>query len=155
MTFLSGAGSIRNLKSANRGAVATSRRICTGNTNETFAILTTLVGCFRLLVRQIPKGLEGRAVTPPGAPIKWRVCTCCGESKRTTAFSHQPKTKKRTETCRDCGVWLYLFRRVFPKPRDLERNRQMQRIREEGYRVTKRPINQAGVNLWNAWNGRL
>lgn len=88
-----------------------------------------------------------------GRPAKLRVCTCCKDAKPTSAFTFQPKTKLRTETCRDCGVWLRLFRQVFPKPRDLERNRIKQRQRDFEYRHTKRPSNAAGVNLWNAWNG--
>lgn len=87
-----------------------------------------------------------------GGQVKLRTCTCCGEAKKTSGFTHNPKQGTYTPTCRSCGVWLFLFRQVFGKTRDWEHNRVKQQERERIRRIVNRPANVAGINLWKAWN---
>jgi hypothetical protein len=87
-----------------------------------------------------------------GAPPKARICNCCGEAKATSAFSWNQGIHEYVKTCRECGQWLFLFRKVFGDTRDWEKNRADQRKRDFEKRITERPINIAGVALWNAWH---
>ena len=84
-----------------------------------------------------------------GGQVKLRVCECCGDSKPTQSFTHNPRKGEYTPTCKDCGVWLFLFRRVFPKTRDFEANRIKQREREHSNRKAKRlEASQHKINEW-------
>ena len=67
-------------------------------------------------------------------PIVLRICTCCGEPKLTTAYTHNGPKKTYSPTCRDCGIWLFLFRQVFGKARYMDRVR----ISQKRYDLDKR-----------------
>ena len=75
-----------------------------------------------------------------------RTCTCCGETKSTRQFSWNSKAHVYTETCRECGVWLTMFRQVFGPTRDVERNREMTRLRKL--------VNKPAVHLQEVWGIR-
>lgn len=57
-----------------------------------------------------------------------RTCSCCGEAKPNSAFTY---TRQYAAHCRDCGVWLYLLRQVFGPTRDVMKNRERTREREQ------------------------
>jgi NAD-dependent SIR2 family protein deacetylase len=84
--------------------------------------------------------------------VKLRTCTCCGEAKPTSQYTHNPRKGTYTPTCKDCGVWLHLFRQVFGKTRDWEKNRINQRQRSY-FRYT-RIKSQAANDLFAAWGIR-
>ena len=58
--------------------------------------------------------------------IRPRTCTCCGETKATSAFSWNVKTHAYCPNCRECGQWLTLFIHAFGSPQDREKKREYQ-----------------------------
>jgi hypothetical protein len=84
--------------------------------------------------------------------VKPRVCKCCGEAKATHQYSWNQKAYQYSPNCKECGQWLFLFRKVFGPTRDGNSNRMKQRQRESEKRITSRPTNIAGVDLFNAWH---
>lgn len=86
-------------------------------------------------------------------PIKLRTCICCGEPKPSAAFN---RTQGYTPHCKDCGVWLRLFRQAFGPQRDWEANRKyardyyarIGRFKERAKR--KQPV----ALLEQAWRGK-
>ena len=86
-----------------------------------------------------------------GGQLKHRVCQCCHEARPTGMFSWNAKAHDYCPNCKDCGQWLFLFRKVFGSTRDWGKSGQ--RKRDYDKRITGRAENVAAVNLWNAWNG--
>ena len=84
-----------------------------------------------------------------GGPIKPRVCTCCGETKKTSDFTHNPRRKIYTPHCRLCGVWLTLLREVFGPVRDWDKNRQatLERCRRAALVKRRAPV----ADLLSVW----
>jgi hypothetical protein len=58
-----------------------------------------------------------------------RTCNCCGKAKILKAFSHSGAAVGYAKHCRECGVWLALFRKAFGKVRDEQLNRERTRER--------------------------
>lgn len=87
-----------------------------------------------------------------GGQVKLRTCGCCGVARPTSWFSWNQKALRYSPNCKDCGAWLFLFRKVFGPTRDWDHNRKRQRTYEFEKRITSRPTNIAGVNLFNAWH---
>lgn len=89
------------------------------------------------------KNLRARATAPP------RLCNCCGEAKLLRLFS------KSSPTCKDCGAWLLLFRRVFGRPRNLLEIRAYVRARKLRTRFYKKlytqPRKQTEFQLQSIW----
>ena len=75
-------------------------------------------------------------------------CKCCGESKETHAFSWNHKSHVYSPNCRECGVWLRLFREVFDPTRDWQKNREDTRLRKQ----TRK--NQPVLDLYAVWGIR-
>lgn len=88
----------------------------------------------------------------PGGVLVPRVCICCGEEKGSRQYSWNGPRGEYVKTCKECGQWLFLFRKVFGPVRNAEVNRIGQRRRNFESRITERPINIAGRELWNAWH---
>ena len=74
-------------------------------------------------------------------------CTCCGETKPTSKFTHSKKFGY-AKHCRECGIWLRLLRQVFGTTRDVEHNRVATRLRMRTKR--DKPI----LDLYEAWGIR-
>jgi hypothetical protein len=59
---------------------------------------------------------------------KLRFCECCGMPKQTYKnFSYNCKKHDYSPNCKECGVWLKLFREAFGKARYMDRVRECQR----------------------------
>jgi len=80
---------------------------------------------------------------------KLRTCTCCGKEKPTTAYTHNGPKRTYTPTCRDCGVWMMLFRKVFGKAKYMDRVREHQKTYdyEKRMRIKSQPAN----DLFRIW----
>ena len=75
-------------------------------------------------------------------------CKCCGESKATHAFSWNHKSHIYSPNCRECGLWLRLFREVFGPTRDWQKNLENTKQRSRDKRNA--PVH----NLFEAWGIR-
>lgn len=76
--------------------------------------------------------------------LKLRTCTCCGDPKPTNQFNWSGKTRRCIPTCKDCGQWLFLFRKVFgPAPR-----------KTPYVPVRKSKLSKPAANLWQTWMGK-
>ena len=75
-------------------------------------------------------------------------CNCCGKTKYTAEFTHSTGYGW-AKHCRECGMWLRLFREAFGPTRDWKANREKTAIRDrERYWAKKRS---AGIFLDTVW----
>lgn len=75
-------------------------------------------------------------------------CKCCGETKQTKNFTFTTGYGY-AKHCRECGVWLTLFRDAIGYDRDADRNRELAalRNRERARAKKSEPV----MNLYQAW----
>ena len=81
------------------------------------------------------------------------ICNCCHQNKATKHFSYSTGYRW-AKHCRECCVWLTLFREAFGPTRDWQANRfaSQQRIgqkRMEEHRT--RPRGNPMTELYQAW----
>jgi len=75
-------------------------------------------------------------------------CNCCGETKFTKEFTYTTGYGW-AKHCRECGVWLKLFRQAFGKTRDVELNRERTAAHsQELYWAKKRAASLLLENVW-------
>jgi len=80
-----------------------------------------------------------------------RVCECCGEAKTTKHYSWNQKSMRYASHCKDCGVWLTLFRKVFGPVTYPEKARKRQREYERAKYWANKPTARAARDLYAAF----
>lgn len=94
--------------------------------------------------------------------VKLRTCACCGTARPTSWFSWNQKAYRYSPNCKDCGAWLFLFRKVFGPTRDWESNRdnareyhrlhsEAKQERERLQRLADKPSTRAAMDLYAAF----